>query len=159
MSSSRSRVAALLTTALLAAGTSAHAQTSTTAAAPGPAPTTETAPHSKTLVWAGASLFTLTYLASAVGATTAYADDAGTASSRTLLWVPAVGPFIMMGSISGIGWDALLALDGLAQIGGLTLFVYGLASPPARSAADAPKVSIAPFAVRGASGAALVGTF
>jgi hypothetical protein len=118
------------------------------------------------LVWGGASLFTVAYLASAAGAATAYTDDAGTYSSRTILWVPAVGPFILMGSVSSAGWDSLLALDGLAQVAGLTLFVYGLATsnhatraPSATSSEPGLRISVAPFALHGASGAALVGTF
>jgi hypothetical protein len=63
-------------------------------------------------------------------------------------------------------------LDGLAQVAGLTLFAYGLTQPqpsppgahpgpaPAqRTGVDRMTLSLAPFALRGASGAALVGTF
>ena len=68
-----------------------------------------------------------------------------------------------MASTGGAGWNALLAADGLAQIGGLALFVYGLTTPrpaAARSSnAVAPGLSISPFGGHGATGAILVGAF
>jgi hypothetical protein len=113
------------------------------------------------MVWAGASIFALSYLASAFSATTGYTADDGPMSSRTLLWVPAVGPFVMMGSTSSVAADVILAVDGLAQIGGLTMFVYGLG---ARGAAhvdtpSGPHVSVAPLVAHRVSGATLVLTF
>ncbi len=168
MSSSKPHMARLALPITLAASlglaspasAQSSAQTSTPVAAPSSA-----ASSPELAVWAGATLFSLTYIASALGATTAYTDDGGTYSSRTVLWVPVAGPFVQMASIDGAGWSTLLALDGLAQIGGLTLFVYGLLSPSAppaqtaRPASSRPTIALAPFALHGASGAALVGTF
>jgi hypothetical protein len=115
------------------------------------------------LVWSGASLFALSYLASSLAATTGYSADDGLSSTRTPLWVPAVGPFVMMGSASSVGAEVLLALDGLAQIGGLTMFIYGLASPKMTHASEGTKtsfvISIAPLLAPGAPGAALVARF
>jgi hypothetical protein len=114
-------------------------------------------------VWTGASLFALSYLASALAATTGYSTDDGTSSSRTPLWVPAIGPFVMMGNTSSAGADILLAVDGLAQIGGLTMLVYGLASPKTSRAggeATAPLAfSIAPLVAPGTSGVTLFTRF
>jgi hypothetical protein len=126
----------------------------------------------KALVASGASLFALPYLASSIVAASGYKSivaaggyktDAGTVSARGFLWIPAAGPFIMMGSTTSAAADVLLVLDGLAQIGGLTLFVYGAASPETVLAPDdgqgKAKISIAPLFTRGTCGAALVGTF
>jgi hypothetical protein len=68
-----------------------------------------------------------------------------------------------MGNASSAGAEALLALDGIAQIGGLTMFVYGLASPKTSHAAGPTTsrvdLSIVPLLACGASGAWLVATF
>lgn len=104
------------------------------------------------LAWSGASLFALTYLGSALAATTAYATPSGTDSSRAALWIPAVGPWVMLGSRGSAAQDTLVVLDGVAQAVGLTMFVYGLASSPVA-------VSVTPSAARGAPGAALLATF
>ncbi len=125
-------------------------------------PPDDARPGARFLIWTGATVFSATYIASAIGATTAYDDDASTTTSRGLLWIPAAGPFLLMGSTHGLGWDALLALDGVAQIGGLTVFGFGVAlkhsNPPARAASPVT-LSIAPTVSRGVSGASLVGTF
>ena len=71
------------------------------------------------LVSAGASIFVLSYLASSVAATTAYDDPGGSTSTRGALWAPAAGPFIQMARESSAGIEVLLALDGVAQLGGL----------------------------------------
>jgi hypothetical protein len=115
----------------------------------------------KEIVWAGASIFALSYLASAFSATTGYMADDGTMSARTPLWVPAVGPFVMMGSTSSAAADVVLAIDGLAQIGGLTMFVYGLRAPRAAhvDTQSGPHVSVAPLVAHRVSGATLVLTF
>jgi hypothetical protein len=104
------------------------------------------------LAQVGASLFALTYLASALVAATGYDSTSGTDTSRAALWIPAVGPFIMLGSVKAAGQDALLVLDGLSQVAGLTLFVYGLESKTLA-------VSVAPTAARGAPGASLFARF
>jgi hypothetical protein len=174
--SSRLVVAGLLSvatmTCMAALPAPAHAQTAgaipaatpaSPAAASDPNVTPPASASPRPLIWTGATLFTLSYIASAVGATTGYDDDAGTTSSRAVLWVPVVGPFVWMGSTSSAGWNILLALDGLTQIGGLTLFVYGIATSPrptpVRSAPTALTLSVSPLVAPGASGAALFGTF
>jgi hypothetical protein len=115
------------------------------------------------LVSAGATLFALSYLGSAAGATTSYDTDDETASSRAALWIPAIGPFLVMGDTKSASADVLLALDGLAQIGGLTMFVYGLALPVSvlipKVAGSDVECSVRLFAMRGAPGGSIEGTF
>jgi hypothetical protein len=111
------------------------------------------APHREAvLARAGASLFALAYLASALSAATGYESTSGTDTSRAALWIPAAGPFIMMGNVKAAGQDALLVLDGLSQVVGLTLLVYGLDAKPLA-------VSVAPSTAHGAPGAAFFATF
>jgi hypothetical protein len=128
------------------------------------APSSLPPPRPRTpLVWAGASLFALSYVASAYSATTAYQANDGTTTSRTVMWVPLVGPFILLGSTHAAGNDALLVLDGLAQIGGLTLFVYGLTSTASvaapREATRSATISLAPLVDRRTAGASVTATF
>jgi hypothetical protein len=99
----------------------------------------------KGLVIGGAVLFGSTYLLSAFTATVgaanasencsinmAFGSNQGCNSGNplTALFIPAVGPFIQMAhsgnTAVGNFW---LALDGVAQVGGITMFLVGLASP------------------------------
>lgn len=176
------RAAFVAVASLLLGSTTAQAQTATmspplsaTTPAPSepispppppapPAASPSKLPHpNRELVWTGASLFALSYLASAISATTGYSTDDGLTSDRAVMWVPAVGPFVMMGTETSASSEVLLALDGLAQIGGLTMFVYGLASSkPMHTTSDgrsALRLSVAPLVTRSASGATLRVTF
>jgi hypothetical protein len=169
-SSDRARAGAA-SAVVLAAMTSAPPAARAQAAVP-PAPTVAVAAAAsppplprprRALVWGGASLFALSYMPSAFSAATGYQADDGTRSSRTAMWVPLVGPFVTLGRTSSAGADTLLVLDGLAQIAGLTLFVYGLASAAAgispHDASSHVTLAIAPLADRRAPGASVVGTF
>jgi hypothetical protein len=136
---------------------------STAVASPAPTPA---APRVRSvLVPGGASLFALTYIASAYSATTSYESDSSKTTSRTAMWVPLVGPFVTLGSTRAAGSALLLVLDGLAQAGGLSLFVYGILSspPPAAAPRDRPSpvtLSLEPMMVdRRSGGAGVVGTF
>jgi hypothetical protein len=115
----------------------------------------------RSLVALGATAFALTYLASTAAATTGYTADDGSDSSRAVLWIPAVGPFIALGDHYDAVASLFLVLDGLAQVGGLSLFVYGLAAPApaATGATPAARISLMPTYVRGGPGAAFVATF
>src|SRR5277367_3902028 len=130
--------------ALLTCASSAHADgsapapapapgsASTSAAAPAPAASSSSAPSrelaeiehdskstGRPLVWIGASIFSVSYIAAALDATTSYLSDTDITTPHGALWIPVVGPFIVMGKTSGGGNEFLLALDGAAQIGGL----------------------------------------
>ena len=115
------------------------------------------------LVAGGASLFVLPYLASSLVASMGYDSNNGMESARAALWLPVAGPFIQMGHAKAPADEALLLLDGLAQAGGLTLFIYGLAAPRTVLVRDEiethAKISLAPLVAPGAAGAVLAGTF
>jgi hypothetical protein len=152
-------VAALAATLL--GSSPAGAQTAPTSVVPAVA---QPAGAPGVLMRVGASVFALTYLGSSLAATTAFYTDSASSSYRTDLWVPFVGPFAQMASTSSAGLDVLLALDGLAQLGGMAMFVYGVAQTrpvgvASNGPSNAPRLSLASLAVRGGSGAALVGTF
>jgi hypothetical protein len=167
--SSRSRAAIALT--LLASVTSltldpsralaqsASSTPETSAASP---PLTST-PHARNgLVLGGALLFVLPYIASAIAATTSYTTDSGTEASRGVLWVPAVGPFILLGKASSAAAGVVLVADGLAQVGGLTMFSIGLAMPKSGVGVETrtgARLSVSPLLLNGASGASLTATF
>jgi hypothetical protein len=187
MSSSRTSLACwVVLLASMTASSLASAQDLTPGALPGQVPAPDSPPASapyvaweqgapvpsayrttprgrKGFVVAGATLFTLTYLASAIGATTGYVHDADTISNRGMLWIPAVGPFIMMGNTSSAAGNVFLVLDGLAQVGGLTMFVYGLLAPKTLvvpdAASSAARISLVPILTSRSTGAALVGKF
>jgi hypothetical protein len=117
------------------------------------------------LVATGASLFVASYLASAVAANTGYLTVGATVSARSNLWVPFAGPFIMLGDATTTrATGALLVLDGLAQLGGATMFLYGLATPAKvlmknEPAARPAAISLGPLLARKTSGIMVNGTF
>jgi hypothetical protein len=184
MRSSRSLVAKApglaVAATLLALAPAAHAQSGATGAAPmdvaGSWHPGDPIPRSYHQVYGarseiislGATMFALPYLASALVATTGYPSDSASSSLRSDLWIPAAGPFIQIGNTHTAAGDVFLALDGLVQLGGIAVFVYGVATPTAVIVPDAPtpapapkaaQLSIAPFVTGRATGAAVVGTF
>jgi hypothetical protein len=83
----------------------------------------------KGAVIAGSVVFGIFYLIS-TGVAAAGADvHPGAANPEAALWIPGIGPFIQIGSTSSATGDWALAVDGIAQSGGLALLVYGIASP------------------------------
>jgi hypothetical protein len=165
--SRRSRAAACAVILSIIAPMTAHADdaapSATASAAPvgTPAAPSSAPPSRKGFVVGGAVVFALTYIGSALAATTGYANSADLTSARGFLWVPAVGPFIQMGNATAAG-DVFLVLDGLAQVGGLSMLVYGLAAPRAETAFTPPKppaVSLVPMVTPQSTGALLVGRF
>ncbi len=146
----------------------AQAQAPASALAPAPALSPEAQQLEKAppttgrpIVWIGASIFTLSYIATALVATTSYTSDSADTTPHGALWIPVVGPFIDMGKTSGAGHEVLLALDGAAQIAGLTLFVYGQTTPKSPRPDDTPEVtvSVAPLVARGTGGASVIAAF
>jgi hypothetical protein len=137
--------------------------------APAPAPASAPAHRtvlrpSKPLIAGGGTLFATLYLASALAASDGYDSPDGTSNPRGSLWIPAVGPFIMLGHTSSAAADVFLVLDGLGQLGGLSMLIYGIATPktvlvPADTTAR--KLDVVPLVGvgGGGSGAAVVGSF
>jgi hypothetical protein len=121
----------------------------------------------------GASLFGTAYGISLTIAALNAPNSSHDPWMTNAMFVPVVGPFISMGSSLsniagncgmwcglGVGAEALLAVNGLAQAGGLALMIYGLAHPatvvpdhPAQS--HKVKLMPTPIAGRGFAGAGL----
>jgi hypothetical protein len=115
------------------------------------------------MVWIGATIFTLSYIAAALVATTSYPSSTDITTPHGSLWIPFVGPFIDMAHTSGAADIVLLALDGAAQIGGFTLFVYGQTVPktsmPDGNQAPAVTIRVAPVVGPGTGGASVFARF
>jgi hypothetical protein len=118
------------------------------------------------LVAGGAVLFGVTYLFSALAAAIASDANPGQANPYSALWVPAAGPFIQMFQPgNGATGSLFLALDGLCQVGGISMFAIGLAAPKTMlvrndlASSSAPHLALAPILGPGRSGMGLVGTF
>ena len=99
------------------------------------------------LVWAGAGLFTAVWAADRM--------IGSGASTSWVPWLPLVGPWYLLGQErqqqgENPGILAVLALDGLAQLGGVTIAVLGTVLHKKRQAVVLPPASLGP-----ASGASL----
>lgn len=120
----------------------------------------------KGLVIGGAVTFGVMYLITAfTGALLDSADElAGNTNMFVPLYVPAVGPFIAIGTTGATAGGAfMLALDGVVQCGGLAMGIAGIAAPQSiivRNDADVSKPSfkVTPMAVgQGGMGLGIVG--
>jgi hypothetical protein len=124
------------------------------------------------LVIGGAVLFGTTYLFTALGASVvAAAGCSGEGCySAGALFVPGVGPFIQMAQPgNGAIGNFWLAIDGLAQVGGITMFVVGLAAPKTvlvrndlgeeTTKKKDFQLALSPIVAPGRQGMGLVGTF
>jgi len=115
----------------------------------------------KGLVIGGAVTFGVTYFFSALAASITADANSGNTNPAAALWVPALGPFIQMthgGSATG---NFFLALDGLAQVGGVTMFAIGIASPKTELVRNdfGLDLRLAPIVAKDQSGMALIGRF
>jgi hypothetical protein len=127
------------------------------------------------LIVGGAVTFGLAYSVSVVAAFVGTAGNCGGDGTCTpgevrysygAMYVPAIGPFIELGSVgAAAGGKAFLVGDGLVQVGGLTLLALGIALPRTvlvRAASDssaAARLSLMPLLGQGRSGISLVGAF
>ncbi len=125
------------------------------------------------LVAGGATMFGATYLISLLVA--AIGQDSCTAVSTmggvqctndaAPLFIPVVGPFITMGNVRDSATaDVFLVLDGLLQVGGIAMFIAGLAWPKTvlvRNDLGKNKIHVTPTPMLGQNmaGAGLIGTF
>jgi hypothetical protein len=83
----------------------------------------------RSLVVAGAVTFGATYLSSFIGAAAVVSAGGSNAGQFGPLFAPVVGPFIAVGTTASTGPGTVwLVLDGLAQTGGVVMFIYGLAA-------------------------------
>jgi hypothetical protein len=79
------------------------------------------------LIIAGAVTFGVTYLLSAF--TASIAVDAGGDEEFGPLFIPVAGPFVTIGTAEAEGTGTFaLVLDGVAQAGGVAMFIAGLAT-------------------------------
>ena len=118
----------------------------------------------KGLVVGGAVTFGCLYLISLLIA--AANTDAAKADNRSseadALYIPAIGPFVQMARTSSATANVFLALDGIAQAGGIAMFVAGISMPKTvlvRDASTSPTLHLAPLVGRGSTGLAVMGTF
>jgi hypothetical protein len=81
----------------------------------------------RSMVIAGSITFGVTYLISILTASTVIASDSNDGKKFGPMFVPAIGPFITIGTTKSDGAGTLwLVLDGLAQTAGGAMLVYGL---------------------------------
>jgi hypothetical protein len=73
------------------------------------------------------SLYFLSLLVASVGSDTS--NGSGSSNPVASLYVPGVGPFIQMTNSSSATANLFLAIDGIAQVGGIAMLVYGITSP------------------------------
>jgi hypothetical protein len=79
------------------------------------------------LVIAGSVTFGTTYILSALVAATTLSADASGGAEFAPLFVPVLGPFISIGTAHAEGAGTFwLVFDGLAQAGGMTMFIAGI---------------------------------
>lgn len=77
----------------------------------------------------GAILFGVFYLFSTLAAAGGADSNPGGSNPEAALWIPGIGPFIQMPGTSTALGTWLLAVDGAVQTAGLSLLIYGIASP------------------------------
>lgn len=88
---------------------------------------------------------------------------AGSEEKWTPMYVPVLGPFITMGTASSdlsAGGSALLAFDGVVQVGGAAMIILGIALPKktlVRDEAGMPTLTLKPYIA--GNGAGFTGTF
>jgi hypothetical protein len=116
----------------------------------------------KGLIVGGAVTFGTLYLISALAAS-AGADSSkysGGSNPLAAMWIPALGPFIQMGSTESSTGKLFLAIDGAAQTAGAAMLIAGLVSPKTVLVRnDLAEVRVTPMVAKGTAGAGLTGTF
>jgi hypothetical protein len=123
------------------------------------------------LIWSGLTMFAVSYSVAVISG--AAVNNTCTSNNcdyslggRNWLFAPLVGPFIAMGDIQGTSAGqatarALLALDGLVQVGGAAMLVIGLVlnSTSQAPAVAARRIHLMPFATATSTGLAAFGHF
>jgi hypothetical protein len=82
------------------------------------------------LVIAGAVTFGSAYLISILGASAAVSDGGRESEQFGALFIPVAGPFVTIGTAGddASGAVPIFILDGIAQIGGVVMFIAGMAA-------------------------------
>jgi hypothetical protein len=113
----------------------------------------------KGFVIAGSVVFGVLYLFSSLVAAIGADTNTGSPNPLGALWIPGVGPFVQMFSTTSSTGNWVLAVDGLAQCGGLTMLVYGLTSPRTVLVRNDLGLRVVPALDHGGGGFRLVGSF
>ena len=118
----------------------------------------------KGLIVGGAVTFGVLYFLSLLVAAgnTDYANRNNTTSQTDALYIPAIGPFVQMTKSSATA-NVFLAIDGIAQTGGLIMLVGGIAAPKTVLVRDeamrTPRLMASPIFGPRMQGMGIVGTF
>lgn len=113
-------------------------------------------------VVSGAIVFGIFYMFSTLAAAVGSDTGGSSGNAEAALWVPGIGPFIQMGATTSAIGNWFLAIDGLAQTGGLALLIYGLASPRTVLVRNDLGLHVVPRVMalgHGGGGLGLVGSF
>jgi len=116
---------------------------------------------SRGLVIAGASVFGAVYLANVVMVAYAGLGGIDPGPGPKWLYVPFAGPFVAIAEFEELPAEVgvLLAVDGLAQVGGLATFIAGLATKEKvlvrDDSATGTRIEVRPIFGPGAAGAHL----
>jgi hypothetical protein len=113
----------------------------------------------KGFVIAGSVVFGVFYLFSSLIAAVGADANSGSPNPLGALWIPGVGPFVQMFRTTSSTGNWALAIDGLAQCGGLTMLVYGLTSPRTVLVRNDLGLRVVPALDHGGGGFRLVGSF
>jgi hypothetical protein len=114
----------------------------------------------KGLIIGGAVTFGVTYAIAML--TAAAGDDLNRSGESTTnldaLWIPGLGPFILLGQTDSTVGRVWLIQWGLAQSAGAIMLVYGLTNPKT-ILVRSDQLSVAPMIAHGASGLMVTGRF
>ena len=114
------------------------------------------------MIVGAAAWFSAFFFATAIVGVALPTLNAGTRSAKLLL-IPVAGPFALVDHKQGTDTNAVLVLDGLAQLACAIALVDGIAQPKTALVRDtAPKVKVTPHPMafgRSGGGIGLTGTF
>ncbi|KYF98911.1 hypothetical protein BE17_11165 [Sorangium cellulosum] len=114
------------------------------------------------LVIAGAVTFGVTYILSAMVGLVAEAGDrasGGSGAAYMPLYIPLAGPFVTIGTAEAKGGGVfMLMVDGLAQVGGVAMFIGGLAAPEKKLVRNDVSLSVKPIVTADTLGLGLSGS-
>lgn len=112
----------------------------------------------------GGVLFGAMYFLSVLGAAIVHDanNEFGGKDNADALFIPGLGPFLQMSKTSSATGNVFNAIDGVAQCGGIAMFILGLTSQRSvlvRNDLAKPLVLPMPYVAQGGGGFGLVGRF